>query len=143
LMKNSYLINGKVNFKAMPPERLAEWYAGSGTAHLAAQKSTCQKRSVVCILLDKDNELVAAESNRCSPDSFFCPRLSLTTTKANYPADTCNSEHAEVRAMKVAKRLPKTAIIFGHTFFCDDCEGFLRGMGVENLIAGGMLRDDR
>jgi deoxycytidylate deaminase len=103
-----------------------------------AKESTCQKRSVVCVLLDKNNQPVAVESNRCAPEGV-CPRLSIITNKANYPADTCNSEHAEVRAMKLAKRLPETAIIYGHTFFCDDCENFLRGMGVTNLIAGGVI----
>jgi deoxycytidylate deaminase len=112
------------------------YFISPRTLEQVANQSTCQKRAVVCVLLDKDDKIVSIQSNRCSPDGV-CPRLSRFSTKENYPPDTCNSEHAEVRAMKLAKRMPKTAIIFGHTFFCDDCEIFLRGMGVTNLIAGG------
>lgn len=119
-------------------DNIPDWYKGSEAVQKAVADSTCQKRATVCVLLDKDDNVVAVESNRCSPDGV-CPRLTLITSKTNYPADTCNSEHAEVRAMKLAKGLPKTAIIYGHTFFCDDCEGFLRGMGVANLVAGGLL----
>src|SRR6266498_2197148 len=84
---------------------------GKELVRRVAGESTCQKRAVVCVLLDKNNLIVAAESNRCAPDGV-CPRLSRFSTKENYPPDTCNSEHAEVRAMKLAKRPPKTAIIF-------------------------------
>ena len=98
--------------------------------------STCLKRSVVCILVDKDERIVAVESNRCSPPNGVCPRLDLVTCKENYPANRCNSEHAEVRALKVAKRMPKRAILIGHRFFCDDCERLLTSYGIELSVLG-------
>lgn len=96
--------------------------------------STCQKRAVVCILVDKNEKVVAVESSRCSPPNGLCPRLSLVTNKENYPPNLCNTEHAEVRALKLAKRIPKRAILIGHTFFCDDCERLLKSYGIELTV---------
>ena len=93
--------------------------------------ATCQKRVVICVLFDKDGSVVACESNRCSPPNGVCPRLDLVTNKENYPPNHCNSEHAEVRALKLAKRMPTHAVLIGHKFFCDDCERLLKSYGIE------------
>lgn len=97
----------------------------------AILEATCQKRVVVCLLFDKVGQVVAVESNRCSPPNGVCPRLDLVTSKENYPPNHCNSEHAEVRALKLAKRMPTHAVLSGHSFFCDDCERLLRSYGIE------------
>jgi deoxycytidylate deaminase len=100
----------------------------------ALMESTCYKRTVICILLDKDENVVAVESNRCSPPNDQCPRLSLVTTKQNYPANLCNSEHAEVRALKAATKMPAVAYLIGHRFYCDDCERLLKSYGIKLYV---------
>lgn len=99
--------------------------------------STCLKRSVTCVMVDGNGEVLAVESNQCSPPDGICPRLDLTTSKENFPPTTyCQSEHAEVRALKLSKLLPKKAYLFGHKFFCDDCERLLKSYGIELEVVG-------
>jgi hypothetical protein len=93
-------------------------------------QATCQKRIVICLMFDKNGGVVSVESNRCSPPNGVCPRLDLVTTKENYPPNRCNTEHAEVRALKLAKRMPTHAVLIGHKFFCDDCERLLKSYGI-------------
>lgn len=103
---------------------------------MASVKSTCLKREVTCIMTDKDNNIVSVEKNQCSPPNGVCPRLNLVTCKENYPPNHCNSEHAEVRALKFAKRMPTKAYLFGHKFYCDECEQLLKGFGIEMFVMG-------
>lgn len=99
--------------------------------------STCLKREVTCIMTDTDNNVVSVEKNQCTPPDGVCTRLGVVTNKANYlPTTNCNSEHAEVRALKFARRMPARAYLIGHRFFCDDCEQLLRGFGIELHVIG-------
>jgi len=105
----------------------------------ALMESTCQKRKVICILLDKDEKIVAIESNHCNPPNGVCAQLNMVTAKETYPPNRCNSEHAEVRALKLAKRMPKYAVLIGHKFLCDDCERLLTSYGIELTVLGEIV----
>ena len=99
--------------------------------------STCQKRIVVCVLLD-DESVIRVSSNRCTPFTGACTRLDDVTAQAHYPMITdCRSEHAEARAIhRSTWPLPhaeRTAVILGHTFPCEPCETALRNVGVSQI----------
>lgn len=99
------------------------------------KQSTCQKRAVVCVLFDDKGQVVSMQSNNCNPEGV-CRQLSMVTTKENYPRNGCNSEHAEIRALKLARRMPKRALLIGHNFLCDDCERLLKSYGIEIVVLG-------
>ncbi len=99
------------------------------------RESTCQKRSVVCILFDGNGQVISMQSSRCNPKDI-CPRLDVVTNKENYPLNHCKSEHAEVRALKLTKRMPKKALLIGHRFACDDCERLLKSYGIKVKVLG-------
>lgn len=94
--------------------------------------STCQKRATACVLYDALGNMLACESNQCSPDGGRCTRLGVTNTKADYPTESCNWVHAERRAINAlpSGSLPHRAVLYGHDFYCDACESALRAAGV-------------
>lgn len=99
-------------------------------------QSTCQKRVTICEIYDKDNNLLSRESNRCNPTGGTCHRLDTSNTKKDYPTEShCNWEHAEARAVKSLPKgsEPYMAILYGHDFYCDDCEKKLKDSGVQVL----------
>ena len=102
---------------------------------LAATQSTCQKRVTVVALFDVDGKLLSIGSNRCDPPGGVCERLGITNAKADYPSASCNWVHAEVMALGSLPlgSLPHEAVLWGHDFFCGECEKALRARGVEVL----------
>ena len=102
-----------------------------------AKTSTCLKRSVVCVILDQNDNVLGFGANYCAPDNGICPRLGIYQNKAEYSDFSCNWEHAEVRAVKSISdqailngRVPMKAIVVGHDFCCPNCEETLKRLGV-------------
>lgn len=103
---------------------------------IVALESTCQKRIIICEIYDKQNNLLARESNRCSPEGGICHRLGVVQNKDNYDkTSSCNWFHAEMNALHALQEgaKPYKAIIYGHNFICDNCENELLNHGVEKL----------
>ena len=100
-----------------------------------AFKSTCQKRVTVVALFDIDGKLLSVGSNRCTPEGGVCERLQTVNAKADYPVASCNWVHAEVIALGSLPpgAIPFEAVLWGHDFFCGECEKALRERGVEVL----------
>lgn len=101
-----------------------------------AAESTCKKRSVVCVLLSEEGEILACETNLCFPLKGCCTRLNTVNQKVDYPAvSDCNWVHAEVRALSCLEEddKPYTALIYGHNFVCPECERKLRAAGVKDI----------
>lgn len=107
----------------------------NGLVSAAAAVSTCAKRVTVCVILDALGNVLSCESNRCSPPGGVCSRLGVSNTKENYPAESCNWQHAERRALSAlpAGSVPTKAVLLGHDFYCDDCERALRERGITEL----------
>jgi deoxycytidylate deaminase len=99
-------------------------------------ESTCQKRVTVVELYDAAGNLLARESNRCAPSGGTCHRLGVMQGKENYDVNShCNWTHAEINALNALPKgaVPKTAMLWGHSFYCDACEWALRAAGVETF----------
>jgi deoxycytidylate deaminase len=100
-------------------------------------ESTCQKRVTMCEIFDSAGNLLARESNRCSPSGGICHRIGVTNTKQDYPRESyCNWTHAEINAINALNTLdnPHKAILYGHTFLCDNCEAALKAAGIKEII---------
>jgi deoxycytidylate deaminase len=108
----------------------------------AAGASTCQKRVVVCALYGASRQLLAIESNRCSPPNGVCCRLATANKEGDYPSNSeCNWEHAEKRAIDslLEDVRPTMAVIYGHDFACPDCQELLRSRGVRTTEIGALV----
>lgn len=97
---------------------------------------TCKKRVVICELYDKDDNLIARESNRCDVDE--CRRIGLVEGKEGYGTIHCDWTHAEIMAIRSLENIkptpkPYRAIIYGHSFACSDCERELKFAGVQKI----------
>ena len=106
------------------------------TLEQAAGESTCQKRKTICDIYDKDGNLLSRESNRCAPTGGVCHRLGVVQNKENYDKESsCNWTHAEINAINnlPAGSAPYKSVLYGHSFYCDNCENALKGAGVEVL----------
>jgi deoxycytidylate deaminase len=107
------------------------------TIHEVAAESTCQKRRVVCELLNDSGERLAIESNRCNPPDGTCVRIGIVSTREGYPVHSeCNWTHAEIMALRAINRTaekPFRAIIYGHNFPCSACELALQVAGVRHI----------
>lgn len=102
---------------------------------LVLPKSTCQKRSVVCVLLNAQNRIISYGVNSCNPEGGTCHRLGLVQDKSNYDhSSNCRWVHAEIDALKHLlhgeEYTPYKAVLYGHEFFCLDCENELKKQGV-------------
>lgn len=101
------------------------------------EESNCKKRKVVCELYDINNNLLIRESNRCYPNNGVCHRIYVKQSKNNYDEEsTCNWIHAEINAINNLPKdlIPYKAIIYGHSFFCNNCENKLKQIGVVEFI---------
>lgn len=98
------------------------------------KESTCQKRVTVVEIYNKEGNLLSRESNRCEPEGKVCHRLGLVQNKKNYDVlSSCNWTHAEINAIKSLKPedKPYKSILYGHNFYCDNCENKLKEKGIK------------
>lgn len=101
---------------------------------IVTQESTCQKRTVVCELFDEQGELLARESNRCTPNGGICQRLEVHQNKDSYDVVShCNWTHAEIMAINALPvgSQPYRALLRGHDFYCIQCENSLKKVGIQ------------
>lgn len=104
----------------------------------------CQKRQVTCLLFDKEDRLLAVGRNECFPSGERCKSMVIGQTRSDY-VNYCNSVHAEENALKNLSPIgnaPYRALLFGHTFYCDDCRIKLQNVGVVQFgISTGNAED--
>ena len=99
-------------------------------------ESTCQKRITICEIYDESGILLSRQSNRCNPKDGICQRLGIIQNKENYDIEsTCNWIHAEINAINNLPKqsLPYKSILYGHDFYCNNCEIKLIENGVKIL----------
>lgn len=102
----------------------------------AASCSNCQKRVVVCILYDKDDNIVGTGFNSCTPPEGVCARLQMTQGKTGYTGTECNSTHSEAQALFNMNKAGKKAVraeVYGHNFACGACEKLLHEAGIYDI----------
>lgn len=103
----------------------------------AFEESTCQKRKTMCEIYDAAGNLLARESNRCDPKDGVCQRLGVVQKKDNYDVNSsCNWTHCEINAIAALPKdsKPYRAVLYGHDFYCDNCENALKAAGVQIML---------
>lgn len=99
---------------------------------------TCAKRTVVCVLFDRHERLVAIGDNGCLLSQERCPRL------PGEGYDKCESVclqdgHAEIQALRAARGRGHdltggTAYILNHYRICDHCRKALTAAGITSIV---------
>src|ERR1039458_8234516 len=104
-------------------------------ARACAALSNCQKRITVCILFDKENRPAGYGYNFCNPPIQGCVRVGLNQTKEGYTGQEWETVHAAIMALRSRhpKRQAVSATLFGHEFYCKECEAALRVEGITEL----------
>lgn len=87
----------------------------------------CLKQKTRCVIVRADGRRYEA-TNACAVDDLqVCPRVTAGC-KTGEGYELCGSTHAEANAAKLAmesKDIVGVAYLYGHTWFCKDCQDAL------------------
>jgi len=100
----------------------------------------CLKQTVTCRItriIDANQEIYVhyEATNTCEHSLKECPKI-IMGCKSGEDYHLCNSVHAEVNAVALAKHdteYPGEAYIQGHTWICKDCQDALRAINVHTF----------
>lgn len=99
----------------------------------------CLKQKTRCVIVRADGRRYEA-TNLCAADGMdVCPRVTAEC-KTGTGYELCGSTHAEANAAALAKKsadVPGEAWLFGHTWFCGDCQHALTAVGVTTFHVTG------
>ena len=95
----------------------------------------CLKQQTRCVIVRADGRSYEA-TNQCAVDGLEkCPRV-VAGCKTGAGYELCGSTHAEANAAKLAAEsahIPGTAYLYGHTYFCKECQEALAVVNVRHL----------
>jgi deoxycytidylate deaminase len=99
----------------------------------------CLKQLTRCVIVRDDGRRYEA-TNQCNVDGLsVCPRVTAgCVTGTGY--ELCGSTHAEANAAELAKDsagVAGTAYLYGHTWFCKECQDALTAVNVRSLVITG------
>lgn len=99
----------------------------------------CLKQLTRCVIVRDDGRRYEA-TNACAAGGLAeCPRVTAGC-KTGTGYELCGSTHAEANAAAMAREsadVPGTAYLYGHTWFCGDCQHALTAVGVRKLVITG------
>lgn len=107
-----------------------------GVAHLLAQRSTCRRRSVGCVLVDDVNHIVGTGYNgvpRNMPHCIDTPCLGASS-KSGEGLDLCDAVHAEINALLQCPDPERIKTIYVTCSPCVQCVKALMNTGAELLV---------
>jgi len=97
-------------------------------AHIVAQRSTCCDKQVGCVLVDKDNHIVACGYNGSLPKAPHCIDSGHCMKAEN---GYCVATHAERNALNHCHGAPYACYCTLEP--CENCAAALRSAGVESV----------
>lgn len=105
-------------------------------ANRLAEKSTCSRLQVGCVIVSDDNQQVLALGYNGGPKGLYNECLSLEPGK-------CGHLHAEINALiKLNSRDPVRKIAYISTMPCRDCAIAIINAGISEVVFGKAYRDD-
>lgn len=94
-------------------------------------RKPCLKQQTRCVIEREDGRVYEA-TNSCDVSGDVCPRVSAGS-KTGEDYHLCQSRHAEANCAALAEEsrdVPGKATLYGHTYFCKDCQDALRAANV-------------
>jgi len=99
----------------------------------------CVKQRVIATIITPSGERFVGENDCANPQSV-CPRSGMATGEGYHLCASvcCQTGHAEINALKAARRKAKGAAIYiqGHSYACEPCKYVCAKAGIVSLIIG-------
>lgn len=96
---------------------------------------SCLKQLTRCVIIRANGKRYES-TNMCAVNGLsVCPRVTAGC-KTGEGYELCGSEHAEARTAALAMEsadVPGEAYLFGHTWFCKDCQDALSAANVKTF----------
>lgn len=92
-------------------------------AHVAKTRSTCVRRSVGCVITDKNNHILSTGYNGVPKGAAHCTDRNCEGAgfKSTQGLDSCNAIHAEINAITHCYSLDKAHKLYTTTSPCMSC----------------------
>lgn len=103
-------------------------------AILAAERSTCLKRRVGCVLSDKHGYVLASGYNGAPVGLQHCKPDTCTQAEAGHDLDVCRAVHAEQNALLQCRDANRIDTIYTTTYPCNYCLKLLINTSCNRIV---------
>jgi len=90
-------------------------------AFCLAQRATCVKRQVGCVLVDKRGRILSAGYNGVAAGLPHCTDTPCVGAKSPAGSDTCQAVHAELNALMECRDVQQVHTCYVTTLPCNNC----------------------
>jgi dCMP deaminase len=113
-------------------------------AETVAQRGTCARRKVGCVLVDSDNHIVATGYNGVAKNFPHC--IDIPCEGASYPSgeglDKCEAIHAELNAFLQLRSNDHSLSMYTTTTPCLECSKIICNSHVKRIISISQYSQD-
>lgn len=109
-------------------------------AHLVATRSTCSRRAVGCVLIDKDNHVISTGYNGVPKGAIHCTSQKCDGAKfeSGVELDQCRALHAECNAIAHCSNPKNIHAAYVTTSPCMSCMKLLVATGCRLVMASDL-----
>ena len=108
-------------------------------ANVVALRSQCSKAQVGCVVVDEDQQVLAASYNGPPPGSSYagpcsgwCKRAITGESTPDY--SNCPSSHAEINAIARMPKTTKETTIYVNRMCCFSCAKAIAAAGINHVV---------
>lgn len=107
-------------------------------AYLASTRSTCIRRRVGCVLVDKNNRVLSIGYNGVPRGMRHCidNPCAGASAKSGTNLDLCEASHAEQSALMACKDIEAIYTAYVTSSPCNSCVKLLANTGCQNIVFG-------
>ena len=103
-------------------------------ALVLAQRATCQKRKVGCVLTDRNGRIIGSGYNGVAHSLPHCTEHPCGGEDMPVGSDTCQAIHAELNALLNCQDVQKIKTCYVTCFPCNNCMKTLLNTSCENIV---------
>lgn len=107
-------------------------------AKVVLTRSTCLRRQVGCVIVDKDNKIVSTGYNGTVRGAKHCLEIGCMRDKLGIESgtriETCKSVHAEQNALIQAGKYSEGSTLYVTTIPCVTCAKLIVNAGIERAV---------
>ena len=112
-----------------------EWFMK--IAHIVAQRSTCSRRAVGCVIVDSENRILATGYNGVPSGVFHCTSRACPGAGASSGTslDVCQALHAEQNAIARLENVRCAHTLYCTTSPCISCTKLIAATPIKRIVA--------
>lgn len=104
-------------------------------AYVMSKRSTCNRREVGCVIVDKDNYILSTGYNGTPKGMKHCDELGCSHNAVSGAAlHTCNALHAEQNAIARLKEPMNAVKLYCTTKPCDSCLKLILATSIRHIV---------